>query len=299
VRHLVIATAAALTLIATAAAAAQERGGSPQGQGGPRVNPLLAVFDANGDGTLSKEEIDNASAKLKALDKNGDGALGADELRVQGQGRGGQPESGRGGPAASEAASSDIQKPVVPKNDFEKNLLAAYDEMRKGQRYLNVAADHGRLLRLLTESIGAKCAVEIGTSTGESAVWLALGLKATGGKLLTHEIDKGRAAIARENFKKAGVADFVTVIEGDAHETVKQHKDPIDILFLDADKEGYVDYLEKLLPLVRPGGLIVGHNMNTRQADPRYVKAITTNPDLETIILYADQGGVSVTLKKR
>lgn len=293
----------ALSLIAAAASAQGQRGAGPQG-GGARMNPLLAVFDADGDGTLSKEEIDNAAAKLKALDKNGDGALSADELRVQGRGgvadgTKGAPEARKGGPGASEGAATELQKPVVPKNDFEKKVLAAYDEMRKGPRYLNVAADHGRLLRVLTESIGAKLAVEVGTSTGESAVWLGLALKANGGKLLTHEIDKGRAGVARENFKKAGLDDVITVIEGDAHETVTQHKDPIDLLFLDADKEGYIDYLQKLLPLVRPGGLIVAHNMNSRQADPRFVSAITTNPDLETIFLYAEQGGIGVTMKKR
>ena len=76
-------------------------------------------------------------------------------------------------------------------------------------------------------------------------------------------------------------------------------KEEIDILFIDADKEGYIDYLNKLLPLIRPGGLIVAHNMNTQQADPRYVEAITTNPDLETLFLHMDVTGVGVTLKKR
>ena len=86
---------------------------------------------------------------------------------------------------------------------------------------------------------------------------------------------------------------------GDAHETVKRYKDPIDILFLDADKEGYIDYLEKLVPLIRPGGLIVAHNMNTRQADPKFLKAITTNPDFETFFLLPQGTGVGVTMKKR
>jgi caffeoyl-CoA O-methyltransferase len=71
------------------------------------------------------------------------------------------------------------------------------------------------------------------------------------------------------------------------------------VLFLDADKEGYIDYLEKLLPLVRPGGLIIAHNMNARMADPNYVKAVTTNPDLETLILLKEGAGIGVTMKKR
>ena len=92
---------------------------------------------------------------------------------------------------------------------------------------------------------------------------------------------------------------MVTVVEGDAHAEVKKLKEPIDLLFLDADKEGYVIYLKRLLPLVRPGGLIVGHNMVRPPPDPRYIEAITTNPDLETIFLLMDGAGVSVTLKKR
>ena len=74
----------------------------------------------------------------------------------------------------------------------------------------------------------------------------------------------------------------------------KSLKGPIDIIFLDADKEGYVDYLNKLLPLLRPGGLVIGHNINPRMADPNFMKAITTNPNLETMV----RGGVSLTLKK-
>ena len=99
-------------------------------------------------------------------------------------------------------------------------------------------------------------------------------------------------------FKKAGVDDLITLVLGDAHEAVKRYDEPIDILFLDADKEGYIDYLEKLLPLIRPGGLVIAHNMNTRQPDLRYVKAITENPELETLILLKEGTGVSVTLKK-
>jgi predicted O-methyltransferase YrrM len=70
-------------------------------------------------------------------------------------------------------------------------------------------------------------------------------------------------------------------------------------LFLDADKSGYLDYLEKLLPLVRQGGLILSHNMVRPAPDPAFVEAITTNPDLETIFLNMDAAGVGVTLKKR
>jgi predicted O-methyltransferase YrrM len=163
---------------------------------------------------------------------------------------------------------------------------------------MNVPMADARLLRLLTETVGAKHVVEIGTSNGYSGIWLCLALRKTGGKLTTHEIDARRASLARENFKRAGVDKLVTLVEGDAHETATKIKQPIDILFLDADKQGYIDYLKKLLPLVQPGGLVVAHNINPRQGDPRYIEAITTNPDLETIF-YTQGAGISVTLKKR
>jgi caffeoyl-CoA O-methyltransferase len=141
--------------------------------------------------------------------------------------------------------------------------------------------------------------VEIGTSNGYSGIWLALALRATGGRLTTYEIDARRAALARDNFRRAGVDHLVTLVEGDAHIEVTKLREPIDLLFLDADKGGYLDYLTKLLPLVRPGGLIVAHNMRSPAPDPRYVKAITSNPDLETVFLNMHSAGVGVTLKKR
>jgi len=190
---------------------------------------------------------------------------------------------------------SQLEKPPVPRDDNEKKILNILDDILARQRYRNVPPQDGRLLRLLAESMNAKNVVEIGTSTGYSGIWLGMALQKTGGKLTTFEIDAQRAATARANFKRAGMADIITLVEGDAHEKVTNLKDPIDILFLDADKQGYIDYLNKLLPLIRPGGLVIAHNITPGMADPRYMKAITTNPALETIV----RTGVSLTIKKR
>jgi len=202
-----------------------------------------------------------------------------------------QRPTGRG---RSGQGDSQLEKAPVPKDDNENKILGILDDIRARQSYRNVPPQDGRLLRLLAETMTAKNVVEIGTSTGYSGIWFGMALQKTGGKLTTFEIDAQRAATARANFKRAGMADIITLIEGDAHETVKQLKDPIDILFLDADKDGYVDYLNKLLPLIRPGGLIIGHNINPRMADPRFMEAITANPNLETIV----RTEVSLTLKK-
>jgi len=195
-----------------------------------------------------------------------------------------------------------VENKPLGKTDAEKKILAVLDDMFQNQRrgMMNVPPDDGRLIRLLAETSGAKHVVEIGTSNGYSGIWTALGLLATGGKLTTHEIDAGRAGLARENFKRAGVEAVVTLVEGDAHKEVVKVQAPVDIAFLDADKEGYADYLAKLLPLVRPGGLILAHNVGS-QAGPMmdFLKAVTTSPDLETVFANLPATGLSLTLKKR
>ena len=97
----------------------------------------------------------------------------------------------------------------------------------------------------------------------------------------------------------AGVDDLVTVVEGDAHKAILNYEGQIDVLFLDAEKPGYPDYLEKLLPKVRPGGLILAHDMTIPPPDPRYIKAITHSPALETSFVMLRNFGLAVTLKKR
>lgn len=191
------------------------------------------------------------------------------------------------------------QSELIPKNDEEKKILAVLEEMTSTQRVqgANVPMDDGRFLRILVESINAQNVVEIGTSNGYSALWMLLGLKSTGGRLTTFEIDASAVRLARQNFKSAGVDAIATVVEGDAHETVTDLKDPIDLLFLDADKDGYYDYLQKLLPLVRPGGLIVAHNMDQRGTQS-YIEAVTKDADLDTLFINTGSGSVGVSLKK-
>ena len=173
------------------------------------------------------------------------------------------------------------------------------EEVYRSQRYLSVPQEDGRLLRVLAESVGAKHVVEIGTSTGYSGLWLLLALIKTGGRLTTYEIDRGRHEAARQNFERAGVLQHATLVLGDAHVEVTKLKGLLDVVFIDADKEGYPDYLHKLAPLTRPGGLIVAHNMAAPPPDPRYIEAVTTNPAFDTVFLNMHAAGVGVTLKKR
>lgn len=202
---------------------------------------------------------------------------------------------GRGPGRGRDPGDVELEKGPLAGSDFEKNALAVLADLAANQRYRNVPQHDGRLLRIMAQSIGAKHVVEFGTSTGYSGIWFGLALQKTGGKLTTYEIDAGRAATARANFHRAKMEDLITLVEGDAHEEIKELKGPIDLIFLDADKEGYIDYLNKLLPLLRPGGLILAHNINPRMADPKFMEAITTDPNLETVV----RGGMSITLKKK
>ena len=204
--------------------------------------------------------------------------------------------SGQRPTRSTSVAPDSTEFPPIARSAAEKKILATLDAAAKaGETYENVPASDGRLLRLLAEAVDAKHVVEIGTSTGLSGMWLSMALEKTGGRLTTFEYDPGRAAIAKKHFTEAGVEQLITIVQGDAHKTLARLHDPIDLAFIDADKDGYVDYLNKLLPLVRPGGLILAHNVDMV---PAYVKAVTTNPNLETVF-YMQGNGLAVTLKKR
>lgn len=189
-----------------------------------------------------------------------------------------------------------FEAPTRAKNDAERRVLAVLTEARQqGRIHLEVPETDGRMLRLLAEAIDAKRIVEIGTSTGYSGMWFGLALIKTGGTMTTFELDPGRAAQARKHFEQAGISKQITVVEGDAHKNVAQVKGPVDLVFIDAEKDGYVDYLQRVLPHVRPGGIILAHNVEMVKP---YVDAVNGNPDLETLY-YMHGNGLAITLKKR
>jgi len=264
-------------------------GALAQHMGPRRPPPPFDVQDANDDGKLTRSEFRGPGFVFDRIDADGDGAVSRAEHTA-----------GRSIIRGGDRDTSFFESVPLAKDDGEQKVLDVLADMAStGRRMQSVPMDDGRFLRLLAESMGAKHVVEIGTSQGVSAIWFCLALRKTGGKLTTYEIDPERAEIARGNFERAGVADVVTLVLGDAHEEVPKLTETIDLLFLDADKQGYVDYLEKLLPKVRPGGLVVAHNITARMADPPFVKAITTNPELDSLLVHLQAGGISVSVKKR
>ena len=205
-------------------------------------------------------------------------------------------------PTAEEVSRQFLSTHPKPKDEAEKQIINVMEDMYLNQSrgMGNVLPEDGRLMRMLAETLGAKHVVELGTANGYSAMWFCLALRSTGGKLTTHEIDPKRITLAKKNFTRAGIEDLLILVEGDAHETIKKLTGPIDLVLLDAEKEGFTDYLKKLLPLVRPGGLIIAHD-SSGQAHMMedYFQAIVKNPDLETVFVDASQWGMCITRKMR
>jgi predicted O-methyltransferase YrrM len=142
---------------------------------------------------------------------------------------------------------------------IEGELVGQDDALREAAGGIAVSPAQGKLLHLLARSIGARRVLELGTLYGYSAIWLARALP-DDGELITLEVDSGNAARARANVDRAGVGAKVDIRVGPAAETVAGVDGPFDLVFLDADKAGMPDYFIAVLPLTRPGGLIIGDN---------------------------------------
>ena len=171
------------------------------------------------------------------------------------------------------------------RNEAAAKVLAELEA--KGGKFLNVPRKDGEFLSLLVKASRSKHVLEIGTSHGYSAIWIGLGLEETGGKLMTIEILAERVELAKKNLDLAELSQHVTVKEGDAHKLVPTLEGPFDFVFLDADKDGSLDYFKKLHPAkLSAGALIAVHNAISRKdAMQPYLDMISQHPDFDTTIL--------------
>lgn len=159
---------------------------------------------------------------------------------------------------------------LTPQQKYVDNLYAEEDEGLKairerlvsaGRWGVNIGANEGRILQILIRLANVKKVVEVGTLFGYSGVWMARALP-TDGHLWTIERDHDAIRHARKAFEECGVMDRVTILEGEAGEKLAALTDqaPFDMIFIDANKSAYVEYLEWATRSVRPGGLIVADN---------------------------------------
>src|SRR5687768_14789490 len=156
-------------------------------------------------------------------------------------------------------------------------LLAGIQAADKGQ--LAVSEEDGRFLRLLVGATNAKSVIEIGAASGYSAIWIGMGLRQTGGRLVTIEYDPVRAKEAAANVKAAGLSDIVRVVPGDAFKEIPKVAGNFDVVFLDAWKPDYKKFFEMVFPRVSPGGLFVAHNVINKRNDMLdFLTAIDKHP---------------------
>jgi len=207
-----------------------------------------------------------------------------------------------------------VERYLAGLNQLADSVLLDIARAGEQQGLPLVDAEVGGLLRVLATAVGATRILEIGTAIGYSGIWLAAALPANG-TLVTMERDRTRAAQARENFVQAGVADRVTVMIGDALLMLAKVAGPFDLIFQDGDKRMYLPMLDRLVELVRPGGLIVTDNVlwdgevvpgfiaeATRKAEDtraitEYNERLSRHPRLMTSIVPI-RDGVAISVKR-
>ncbi len=167
---------------------------------------------------------------------------------------------------------------------------------------LNIPAVDGQLLYDLIIKGNYKSALEIGTSTGHSGIWIAWALSKTGGKLITIDIDENRHKTALENFRQAGLSDYIDARLADAHQLVKELKGPFDFVFSDADKDWYKNYFIDVNPKLKVGGCFTAHNISDRGrggygGQGEFLEYIRSLKNYETTVNSAG-GGVSISYKR-
>jgi predicted O-methyltransferase YrrM len=165
---------------------------------------------------------------------------------------------------------------------------------------LAVSEEDGRFLRVLVATRGAKSVLEIGAASGYSGIWLGLGARESGGKVVAIEYDPQRAKEAAANVKKAGLDDVVRVVEGDAFKEIGKLSGMFDLVFLDAWKPDYKKFFDLVYPRLNAGGLFVAHNVvNKKNEMTPFLETIHTHPGLFTSIVSPSGEGMSVSVKTR
>jgi caffeoyl-CoA O-methyltransferase len=188
--------------------------------------------------------------------------------------------------ASAGAQTAEVQK-----------LLADIKSRDKGQ--LAVSEEDGRFLRVMVASNRAKRALEIGGASGYSAIWIGMGLRETGGRLVTIEYDAGRAKELAENVRRAGLSDIVQVVSGDAFQQIPKLTGTFDFVFLDAWKKDYKRFFDLVYPRLDKGGLFLAHNVvNKRSEMGDFLDAIQKHRTLWTTIVSPSGEGMSVSLKR-
>jgi predicted O-methyltransferase YrrM len=197
--------------------------------------------------------------------------------------------------AAAHAQQRPATGSLTPQIESVLKTIKAVD---KGQ--LAVSEEDGRFLRVLVATRGAKSVLEIGAASGYSGIWLGLGVRETGGRVVAIEYDPLRAKEALENVRKAGLHDVVRVVHADAFAEIPKLPGTFDLVFLDAWKPDYKKFFDMVYPRLSPGGVFVAHNVvNKKNEMEPFLKTVLSHPSLYTTIVSPSGEGMSVSYKTR
>ena len=188
------------------------------------------------------------------------------------------------------------QKPSGALTPQIESILKSIRAADKGQ--LAVSEEDGRFLRVLVATRGAKSILEIGGASGYSGIWLGLGARESGGRVVTIEYDPQRAKEAAQNITRAGLTDVVRVVPGDAFKEIPKLQGTFDFVFLDAWKPDYEKFFEMVFPRMTPGAVFTAHNVVNKKNDMEpFLQTIQTHPQLFTSIVSPGSEGMSVSYK--
>ncbi len=187
---------------------------------------------------------------------------------------------------------------------IDDKVLKFLAGMKHRWRDMNVPEADGETLYDIVLNHKYTNALEIGTSTGLSGIYIAWALSKTGGKLITIEIDEGRHAEAVRNFRESGLAGIIDARLADAHDLVETLAGPFDFVFIDADKDWYVNYAKAVLPKIAAGGCIAAHNVYESRGGwgggtGAYFDFMKSRPEFDTRILPGGSHSLSVSYKKK
>lgn len=184
--------------------------------------------------------------------------------------------------------------------DLDRRVEAFLENHRSSWHDMNVSMLDGKLLHDIIVTHQYRRALEIGTSTGRSAIWIAWALSKTGGKLITIEIDERRYQQALKNFEQAGLSQYIDARLADAHDLIDELQGPFDFVFNDADKDWYTNYFKKIAPKLNVGGCFAAHNMamaDWSSGIREFIDYVLSRPDFQTTIDYSSRAGVSISYK--
>jgi len=202
---------------------------------------------------------------------------------------------------AGNSLAQEVLNPAPGDSELDKQVKAFLISQKNKWRDLNVPASDGEILYKIIVDKGYKQGLDIGTSTGHSAVWIAWAMSKTGGKLITIEIDESRHKQALANFERAGLSKYIDARLANAHDLVKELKGPFDFVFSDADKDWYINYFKDVSAKLLPGGCFAAHNVYSTgrgmSGTREYLKYVQ---ELKEYVTTVDNsgGGVAISYKK-